>query len=119
MFYVVLIVKDTLICFRKILIDTGEIDNAEYINNLKDALKKFQCSIQEVILTHWHGDHVGGIKNIVEHNLLGSLIAQVYSFIIIAIIIAFLDIVNFAKGRKKAIAKLSNYLLIFDISYYY
>lgn len=55
---------------RKILIDTGEEENLDYIHNLKDALKQFQCSIQEIILTHWHHDHVGGIQNIIENNLL-------------------------------------------------
>ncbi|XP_066911185.1 endoribonuclease LACTB2-like [Clytia hemisphaerica] len=55
---------------RKILIDTGEENNLDYISNLKDALKKFQCSIQEVILTHWHHDHVGGLENVIKHKLI-------------------------------------------------
>jgi len=49
---------------RRILVDTGESDNAEYISNLAKVLKEQQTSIQEVIVTHWHWDHVGGVTNI-------------------------------------------------------
>ena len=49
---------------RRILVDTGESDNAEYISNLAKVLKEQQTSIQEMIVTHWHWDHVGGITNI-------------------------------------------------------
>ena len=44
--------------------DTGYPDIPEYIANLKDGLKKFQCKIQEILITHYHIDHTGGIADI-------------------------------------------------------
>ena len=47
---------------KRILIDTGE-GKEDYTSLLKDVLKRHgNIAIQEILLTHWHQDHVGGVE---------------------------------------------------------
>ncbi|KAH8369026.1 hypothetical protein KR200_004088 [Drosophila serrata] len=54
---------------RRILIDTGDEDVPQYIEHLNDVLKQEQASIDTILLTHWHHDHVGGVKSILGTKL--------------------------------------------------
>uniref|UniRef100_A0AC34GIV2 Metallo-beta-lactamase domain-containing protein n=1 Tax=Panagrolaimus sp. ES5 TaxID=591445 RepID=A0AC34GIV2_9BILA len=60
----------------KILIDTGEQNIKEYIDKLSEALGS-DCKIEAIIITHWHGDHIGGIPGVIK--LIGCDI-PVYKF---------------------------------------
>ncbi|CAB4486392.1 unnamed protein product [Rhizophagus irregularis] len=52
----------------KILLDTGE-GKPEYIHLLIDSLKKLgeNVIISDILISHWHFDHVGGIDNILQY----------------------------------------------------
>jgi len=50
---------------KRILIDTGE-GNRIWPPLLKKALNDEDLSIDQVILTHWHPDHVGGVNDALE-----------------------------------------------------
>lgn len=44
--------------------DTGEKGKEDYINKLKELLHQESISIEQVIITHWHGDHIGGLGDV-------------------------------------------------------
>ena len=50
---------------RRILIDTGE-GKDDYPALVREVLQQQDCKIQHVLLTHWHPDHVGGIRDVCE-----------------------------------------------------
>jgi ribonuclease/clavin/mitogillin len=50
-----------------LLIDTG-IGKPEWIASLKSVLEKEKITIDRVILTHWHHDHIQGVPDLLEHS---------------------------------------------------
>lgn len=48
---------------KRILIDTGEGKPA-WLASVKEALESESATIDTVILTHWHHDHVSGVKDL-------------------------------------------------------
>lgn len=49
---------------RRILLDTGDASVPEYIYNLSKVLKEENCDIEQIVLTHWHHDHIGGLSDV-------------------------------------------------------
>jgi glyoxylase-like metal-dependent hydrolase (beta-lactamase superfamily II) len=51
---------------RRILLDTGQ-GRPEYVPVLERALERCGCEgIQEIVLTHAHPDHIGGVRDVIE-----------------------------------------------------
>lgn len=55
-----------MICFfsRRILLDTGDGQEPEYFDILKSVLKEQKATIEHIVLSHWHPDHIGGVEGI-------------------------------------------------------
>ncbi|CAL4113056.1 unnamed protein product, partial [Meganyctiphanes norvegica] len=53
---------------RRVLLDTGEKNNNEYISSLVEVLKKQNTKLESIIISHWHNDHLGGLGDV-----LGSI----------------------------------------------
>ncbi|XP_063236164.1 beta-lactamase-like protein 2 homolog isoform X2 [Bacillus rossius redtenbacheri] len=51
---------------RRVLIDTGDDNIPEYINTLTSVLQQENATLEHVIVTHWHHDHIGGLKNVYD-----------------------------------------------------
>jgi len=49
----------------RLLIDTGE-GRPSWIKAVKDVLSKERAVISQAVITHWHGDHTGGIASLLE-----------------------------------------------------
>jgi len=49
---------------KRILIDTGEPDNDRFLDCLKTTLKDEKAKISKILLTHFHPDHVGGVRGV-------------------------------------------------------
>lgn len=46
---------------RRILVDSAE-GHESYIELLSNVLKEERCTISQIVLTHWHHDHVDGVS---------------------------------------------------------
>lgn len=51
---------------RRILLDTGDPNKPLFIENLKNILLSEKASIETILLTHWHHDHIGGVKDVLN-----------------------------------------------------
>lgn len=48
---------------QRILIDSGE-GQAKWFQLVQEALRKENAMLSTVLITHWHPDHVGGVKDL-------------------------------------------------------
>ena len=51
---------------KRVLLDTGEENNSEYISNLMKVLKEHNTNIEQIIISHWHLDHIGGLTDVIN-----------------------------------------------------
>ncbi|XP_045611930.1 endoribonuclease LACTB2-like isoform X3 [Procambarus clarkii] len=61
----------------RILLDAGEKGNADYISALLSVLKQQETTIDKIVITHWHHDHIGGLMDVL--GCLGGCV-KVYKF---------------------------------------
>jgi len=50
----------------RLLVDSGEGGRDEWLKGLQGVLQEEKCRVGSLLLTHWHNDHVGGAKEVVE-----------------------------------------------------
>lgn len=59
---------------KRILLDTGDKDIKEYQSNLQKVMANEKATIEHIIITHWHHDHIGGIEDIYANIAINSKI---------------------------------------------
>lgn len=51
---------------NRILLDAGDANVADYISHLKRVLMDERVLINDIIVSHWHHDHVGGVDDVLS-----------------------------------------------------
>ncbi|CAG0898517.1 unnamed protein product [Darwinula stevensoni] len=51
---------------ERILLDTGEGDKKNYLQNLKNVLAEEKASLGQILISHWHPDHIGGAREVLR-----------------------------------------------------
>lgn len=50
---------------RRVLVDSGETETADaYIKLLDSVLNEENATIEHLVVTHWHRDHIGGVESV-------------------------------------------------------
>ena len=49
---------------KRTLIDTGEYGNQQCLDCIKSTIKSENAEIEQILLTHWHPDHTGGLNQL-------------------------------------------------------
>ncbi|GAB0090228.1 Beta-lactamase-like protein 2 homolog [Sergentomyia squamirostris] len=53
---------------KRLLLDAGAPDRPEFIDNLVKVLKEENAVIDNIVITHWHGGHLDGLKDVLQIN---------------------------------------------------
>lgn len=49
---------------KRVLIDAGQDGFPDYVKNLTDLLSQQGVTIDKILITHWHQDHIGALKDL-------------------------------------------------------
>lgn len=60
------------------MIDTGDADKKPYTAALNDFLTTEQVQIETILVTHWHHDHIDGVKDVIQ--LDGAKNAEIWKY---------------------------------------
>lgn len=55
---------------RRLLIDTSDPNKTNYIKLLESTLKEQKALISDIVITHWHADHFGGVADVRAKKLM-------------------------------------------------
>lgn len=58
--------KFSLFNYRRILLDTSEPGVPDYVKHLKTVLEEENATVSNIILSHWHNDHIGGVEDVLQ-----------------------------------------------------
>uniref|UniRef100_A0A1B6LYQ2 Beta-lactamase-like protein 2 homolog n=2 Tax=Graphocephala atropunctata TaxID=36148 RepID=A0A1B6LYQ2_9HEMI len=51
---------------RRILLDAGDADVPQYTTQLHSVLTQEGCDIEQIVVSHWHHDHIGGVPDVLK-----------------------------------------------------
>ncbi|CAG9806134.1 unnamed protein product [Chironomus riparius] len=55
---------------KRLLLDTTDPNKKDYVALVEQVLKQERAVISDVVITHWHHDHIGAVENLREKNLI-------------------------------------------------
>ncbi|KAF8795809.1 endoribonuclease LACTB2-like isoform X1 [Argiope bruennichi] len=61
---------------KRVLLDCGNPSVPEYIDLLKNVCSEQNCSLHNIIVTHWHLDHIGGVPDILKELKLDCTVSK-------------------------------------------
>ena len=56
--------------------DDASSQMKEYISNLRKELESRNCHLQEILVTHRHLDHIGGVQNVLAEIVKSKLLLK-------------------------------------------
>ncbi|XP_064465598.1 endoribonuclease LACTB2-like [Ornithodoros turicata] len=60
----------------RILLDTGNPNVKEYIETLQGVLTEHDLRLEQILVSHWHADHVGGVSDILSDIAPGCVVQK-------------------------------------------